>query len=121
MRHWREWEEKKTFDIDDTDLELCRLALNIQYRTQHYYFGEYAVNFFANQDSDPARERKRTKKTHAAYNMLPGEFTIEDVMKAFERSKDTSKVILCRLAKDGYISVAKDGKKAIYTKLKESI
>ena len=32
MRHWDEWQEKKTLTMDERDKRLCRLAMEIQYK-----------------------------------------------------------------------------------------
>ena len=46
MRHWDEWQESKTLTMDDTDKRLCRLAMEIQYKCQQFFFGEMAFNYF---------------------------------------------------------------------------
>ena len=116
MRHWEEWQAKKTFTVDDTDHRLCELAMNIQYRCQHYYFGEYAHNYFDNMDSDPARERNRQSKTKIAYGMLPETFTLEDVEKHFGTNNGNARTIVSRLVKDGYVERDGKAKRGVYAK-----
>lgn len=118
MRHWQEWTEQQTFDIDEQDLQLCRLALDIQYRTQHHYFGEYAFNYFADMDRDPAKERRRARKTTHAFAMLDDTFTIEDVMKSYEKGIEYARVIVCRLIKENCIEKTN---KDTYHKLVKSL
>lgn len=99
-----------------SDHRLCELAMNIQYRCQHYYFGEYAHNYFDNMDSDPARERNRQSKTKIAYGMLPETFTLEDVEKHFGTNNGNARTIVSRLCKDGYVAKAGKGKRGVYAK-----
>jgi len=103
MRHWQEWTEKSTFAIDDTDLQLCQMALDIQYQTQHYFFGEAAFNYFEDCGRDANTEKRRWQKTQAAYDMLPKVFTIADVERCYNATKETARVIVHRLKKDGII------------------
>jgi hypothetical protein len=103
MRHWQQWQEKKTFDIDEEDLRLCRLVLDIQYQTQQYYFGEYARMYFDNLHRDASRGRKHRSKTRTAYSQLGETFTAEDVERLTGASNGASRVLLTRLVKDGKI------------------
>ncbi len=109
MRHWDEWEKGKSFTIDDQDKELCQLVLNIQYQTQHYFFGKYARQYFDNMNNEANTNRKRRGKTKIAFEHLPETFKIEDVESAFDTSKDTAYVIVCRLKKDGLIEKLETG------------
>ena len=118
MRHWDEWEAQKTFTIDETDIRLCNLVIEIQYRCQHYFFGEYARHYFDNQESDPTVEKKRLKKTIIAYGMLPETFTREDVMKHYDCIKGTADVIMSRLVKDKIVARIEKG---VYKKILLSI
>ena len=119
MRHWQQWQDEQTFAIDEQDIALCRLALDIQYHTQHHYFGEYAVSYFADMERDPSIERKRNKKTIVAYNALPDEFELKDVVKSYGTSNESSaKSIMSRLAKDGLTERVARGK---YRKLKKAM
>ncbi len=103
MRHWQEWTEKSTFAIDNTDLQLCQMALDIQYQTQHYFFGEAAFNYFEDCGRDANTEKRRWQKTQAAYDMLPKVFTIADVERCYNATKETARVIVHRLKKDGIV------------------
>ena len=118
MRHWDEWKEKKTLSIDDTDLKLCRLAMNIQYRCQHHFFGEYARIYFDNQTRDAESQRRRPSKYDAAYQQLPEEFTADDVVKVYGNTQAAAKVMTSRLCRDGYVERLKQG---TYKKLKKSL
>ena len=118
MRHWDEWQEKQTFTIDETDLRLCNLVLEIQYRCQHHFFGEYARHYYDNMNNDPANEKRHYKKTSIAYGMLPETFTREDVMQHYECIKGTADVIMTRLVKD---KAVKRIEKGVYQKIRMAI
>ena len=60
MRHWDEWQEHKTLTMDDTDKRLCRLAMDIQYKCQQFFFGEMAFNYFADQNKEFVARRRTT-------------------------------------------------------------
>ena len=47
MRHWDEWQEQRTLTMDDRDKRLCRLAMEIQYWCQQFFFDEMAFNYLA--------------------------------------------------------------------------
>ena len=83
MRHWQEWQDTKTFTIDDTDRRLARLVMDIQYRCQQHFFGAYAQAYFDNMERDRQANRQRASKYDAAYQKLPKEFTIMDVRKQY--------------------------------------
>ena len=109
MRHWDEWEQTKTFTIDDQDKELCQLVLNIQYHTQHFFFGKYARQYFDNMNNEANTNRRRKGKTKMAFEQLPETFKLEDVMSAFEANRDNAYVIIGRLKKDGLIEKQPSG------------
>ncbi|MCR5573885.1 MAG: hypothetical protein K6F78_03580 [Bacteroidaceae bacterium] len=83
MRHFEEREKNGTYEVDDTDKELCSLVLEIQYRTQHYYFGELARNYFDEQMKDATRFRRRTTRYEQCYQQLPDTFTTEQFVQVF--------------------------------------
>ena len=103
MRHWDEWEQTKSFTIDEQDLALCELVLNIQYRCQHHWFGEYARKYFDDMQADPSINRNRKTKTKLSYQMLPDFFSIDDIVEKFGCERNNAKVIASRLKKDGLI------------------
>ena len=66
MRHWKEWTEKRDFQIDEKDKQLSTLAMDIQLYCQRYYFGRLAENYFTDlhQDTEEkliVRESKNKK------------------------------------------------------------
>ena len=103
MRHWEEWEASRTLTIDEKDIELCLLVLDIQYQTQHYFFGRYAYNYFDNMNNEANQNKRRRTKIRAAFENLPVEFKTEDVEKSYQISRDTAYVIISRLKKDNLI------------------
>ena len=118
MRHWEEWNEKKTLTIDDRDRRLCRLVMDIQYRCQQHFFGEYARTYFDNMRRDAANMRQRASKYDLCYQQLPKEFTVDDVEKTYGNTRMGAKIVCFRLCKEGYIERLNKGK---YRKLKMSL
>ena len=109
MRHWDEWEQGKTFTIDETDKAFCQLVLNIQYQTQHYFFGKYARNYFDNMETEANTNKRRRTKTRVAFDNLPEVFRAEDVVNAYNTNADNARVIICRLRKDGFVEKTEEG------------
>ena len=102
MRHWQEREETGTYEIDDIDKQLCSLVLDIQYRSQHYFFGEYARQYFENQLIDAESLGKR-RSTHFSecYSQLPTTFNTEKFTQVFGYSNNHSaQKALTRLVAD---------------------
>ena len=83
MRHWHEREQTGTYVIDDTDRRLCDLVLDIQYKTQIYWFYELHRRYFDNQLRDAAQQRRRTNKFIECFRLLPAEFSTEGFAKVF--------------------------------------
>ena len=103
MRHWEEWEQHRTITFDKKDFELSTLVMNIQYACQHYYFGEYARNYFADKDRD-STTRNRTTRYMECYKQLPEEFGYEDIQKVFGVNKASAYTIISRFKADKVIS-----------------
>lgn len=83
MRHWDEREQDGTYEVDDQDKALLSLILDIQYRTQHHYFGELARNYFEEQMKDATIFRRRTTRFGQCYELLPDTFTTEQFAQTF--------------------------------------
>lgn len=90
MRHWQEREETGTYQIDDTDKALCDLVLDIQYRTQHYWYYELHRQYYENQLRDAATQRRRTTKFQECFRLLPEEFTTEKFAQVFGYANNRS-------------------------------
>ena len=73
MRHWDEWQESRCLTMDDRDRRLCRLAMEIQYKCQQFFFGEMAFNYFADQGKEFV-VRKRSNRYDECFRKLPDEF-----------------------------------------------
>ena len=110
MRHWEEWQQTKTFTIDEQDKALCELVLNIQYRCQHHWFGEYARKYFDDMLADPAIQRNRQSTTQRAYRSLPDEFDMSQVAKVVGCSDNAARTMISRFCKDGYLERLAHGK-----------
>ena len=108
MRHWDEWQESKTLTMDDRDRRLCRLAMEIQYRCQQFFFGEMAYNYFANQNKEFV-VRKRSTRYSECFRKLPDEFKTQQFMEVFGISQSSASRAINRFCKDGVIEVVKYG------------
>ena len=113
MRHWDEWQESKTLTMDDTDKRLCRLAMEIQYKCQQFFFGEMAFNYFADQNKEFV-VRRRSTRYDKCFRKLPDEFKTQQFMDCFGCSQPTAARALDRFKKDGVIESVKYG---LYKKL----
>ena len=102
MRHWEEWQEHKTLTMDDMDKRLCRLAMEIQYKCQHFFFGEMAFNYFADQNKEFV-VRRRTTRFDTCYRKLPDEFKTQQMMDSFNCSQPTASRSITRFLQDGII------------------
>jgi hypothetical protein len=83
MRHWEEHEQTGTYTPDDVDRSLVDLVLDIQYRTQHYWFYELHRLYYDNQLREAAQQRRRTTKFQECFRLLPDEFTTEKFAQVF--------------------------------------
>ena len=113
MRHWDEWQESKTLTMDETDKRLCRLAMEIQYKCQQFFFGEMAFNYFADQNKEFV-VRRRSTRYDECFRKLPDEFKTQQFMDCFGCSQPTAARALDRFKKDGVIESVKYG---VYKKL----
>jgi len=117
MRHWDEWQDSKTLTIDDTDRRLCRLAMEIQYRCQHFFFGEMAYNYFEDQGKEFV-QRRRTSRYDECFRKLPDEFKTEQFMDCFGCSQQTASRAILRFKNDGLVENLKFG---VYKKTTASL
>ena len=113
MRHWDEWQEHKTLTMDDTDKRLCRLAMEIQYKCQQFFFGEMAFNYFADQNKEFVA-RRRTTRFDDCYRKLPDEFKTQQFMDCFGCSQQTASRNITRFKADGVIENVRYG---VYRKI----
>ena len=102
MRHWQEWEQNRTLTMDDMDRRFCRLVMEIQYRSQQFFFGEMAFHYFADQDKEFV-VRRRTTRYDECYRQLPEEFKAKHVVEIFGCSQPTASRTINRLLTDGII------------------
>ncbi len=90
IRHWSEREETGTYQIDDTDKRLCNLVLDIQYKTQlFWYYGLHRL-YYDNQLRDAAQQRRRTNKFVECFRQLPEDFTTEQFAQIFGYANNRS-------------------------------
>jgi hypothetical protein len=117
MRHWEEWQESKTLTMDDTDKRLCRLAMEIQYKCQQFFFGEMAFNYFADQNKEFV-QRRRTGRYEECFRKLPDEFKTQQFMDGFGVSQSAAQRAIARLQQDQLIERVKYG---VYRKVLQEL
>ena len=125
MRHWDKMKQDGQywcgeFETDEVDWRLAELITNIQYACQRHYFGAMAENYFDNKLKDASVNIQRKQKTLEAFDRLPDEFTIEDVVRCFNLGSSASaRKKVTRLYRDHLvekISEEKGGQKALFHK-----
>ena len=117
MRHWEEWQEHKTLTMDDRDRRLCRLAMEIQYKCQQFYFGEMAYNYFADQNKEFV-QRRRTTRYDECFRKLPEEFKTQQFMEVFGCSQSAAQRSIARFFEDHIIERVKFG---VYKKVLQEL
>ena len=117
MRHWDEWQEHRSLTMDDTDKRLCRLAMEIQYRCQQFFFGEMAFNYYADQNKEFV-QRRRTTRYDECFRKLPDEFKTQQFMDCFGCSNAAASRAITRLQGDHIIEKVKYGQ---YRKLVQEL
>ena len=106
MRHWDCMRQDGNywcgeFETDEVDWKLAELIVNIQYACQRHYFGVLAEKYFDDKTRDAAANVQRRAKTIEAFNRLPDEFTVDDVMRCFGLTYNNSaRTRIVRLLKD---------------------
>ena len=125
MRHWDKMKQDGQywcgeFETDEVDWKLAELIVNIQYACQRHYFGAMAENYFDNKLKDASVNIQRKQRTLEAFNRLPDEFTVEDVVHCFNLgSAASARKKVTRLCRDHLIekvSEDKGGEKAVFHK-----
>ena len=106
MRHWEEWQESRTLTMDDRDRRLCRLAMEIQYKCQQFFFGEMAFNYFADQNKEFV-QRRRSTRYDECFRKLPDEFKTQQFMEVFGCSQPAASKAIKRLLEDGVVEMVK--------------
>ncbi len=109
MRHWDKMHQEGNFfcgafETDETDWKLAELIVNIQFACQRYFFGAMAEAYFDNKNRDASVNVHRQQKTFEAFERLPEEFTVDDVVKCFTLNNiGAARKRVCRLLKDRLI------------------
>ena len=83
IRHWQEREQTGTYTPHDVDRALVDLVLDIQYRTQHFWYYELHRAYYDNQLRDAAKQCRRTNKFIECFRLLPEEFSTEKFAQTF--------------------------------------
>ena len=116
MRHWDCMKQDGNywcgeFETDEVDWRLTELIVNIQFACQRHYFGAMAENYFDNKLKDASVNVQRRSKTIEAFNRLPEEFTVEDVVRCFNlASEGAARMKIKRLQSDHLIVKLGDGR-----------
>ena len=123
MRHWDQLKKDGDywygeFDTDDVDWRLAELIVNIQYACQRHYFGAMAEAYFDNKQREANVNLRRNQRTIEAFNRLPQEFIVEDVMRCFHQNGDAVRVKIHRLLKDRMIEKLDEYKENGKTKVR---
>ena len=108
MRHWDEWQEHRSLTVDERDRRLCRLAMEIQYRCQQFFFGEMAFNYFADQNKEFV-QRRRTTRYDECFRKLPDEFNSQQFMDCFNCSKTAASRAIIRFQDEKVVEKVKYG------------
>ena len=95
MRHWDKMKQDGEFwhgefETDEMDWKLAELIVNMQYACQRHYFLGMAEKYFDDQLREISVNAHRADKTIEAFNRLPEEFTIEEVMISFSLANDAA-------------------------------
>lgn len=119
LHHWEEREKNGTYEIDDVDKELMDLVLDIQYRTQHHYFGELARKYFDDQQKEATIFCRRTTRYELCFQKLPDNFTTDQFVATFNFvNTQSANKALNRFLQDKSIERVKRG---VYKKRVQSI
>ena len=117
MRHWDEWQEKKSLTMDDKDKRLCRLAMEIQYKCQQFFFGEMARNFFEDQNKELVFKKRSTRYSEC-FRKLPDEFKTQQFVDCFGTSQQAAWKAINRFVSEGIVKKVKYG---LYRKLVQEL
>ena len=127
MRHWDKMRQDGQywcgeFETDEVDWRLAELITNIQFACQRHYFGAMAEAYFDNKMKDASVNVQRRQRTYEAFERLPEQFSVEDVMRCFQlNSEGSARVRTKRLIEDHLaekVGEIKEGKnyKSVYRK-----
>ena len=106
MRHWTAMKQDGDywcgeFETDNVDWKLAELIVNIQYACQRHYFGAVTEKYFDDKNRDASVNVQRKQRTYDAFQRLPEEFTVDDVLRCFQlNSEGSARVRVKRLLED---------------------
>ena len=72
--------------MDERDKRLCRLAMEIQYKCQQFFFGEMAFNYFADQNKEFVQRRRTTywlRRYLSAFNNAHASMALYSLIQIF--------------------------------------
>lgn len=120
MRHFKEWQEKRTFVCDKEDLALCELVMDVQFFSQNIYFGTMADMYFKDKENsiNSSQPRNCYEVTKSYWDALPRVFSPEDLAKVTGIKSSSNRSILFRWKKMGVIEEKKKNNKKVYEKVR---
>ena len=118
MRHWKEWTEKRDFQIDEKDKQLCTLAMDIQLYCQRYYFGRLAENYFTDLHQDTEEKLNvRESKNKKLLLAMPQQFDYAKIREISQYNQNNIRVMVYRWIQDGLVKKIKNGKNIIFERI----
>ena len=118
MRHWKEWTEKRDFQIDEKDKQLCTLAMDIQLYCQKYYFGRLAENYFTDLHQDTEEKLNvRESKNKKLLLAMPQQFDYAKIREISQYNQNNIRVMVYRWIQDGLVKKIKNGKNIIFERI----
>ncbi len=117
MRHWEEWEKTRTFQVDSKDVELCLLAMEIQWYSQQYFFGKYAEMYYDEKKKlEDLNAVRHSEKIVSYFNTLPQEFTTDEMITMLAVSRDNANALTSRWFAEGLITRKGTKRNRVYVK-----
>ena len=112
MRHFKEWEAKRSFVVDEYDLNLCRLVMDIQFYSQNYYFGKMAEMYFEEKTKNAiaSRTKEHGEVVASYFNAMPEQFTRENLISQASVSESNAGVLLHRWKQEGLVEIVRKPK-----------
>ena len=118
MRHWKEWTEKRDFQIDEKDKQLCTLVMDIQLYCQRYYFGRLAENYFTDLHQDTEEKLNvRESKNKKLLLAMPQQFDYAKIREISQYNQNNIRVMVYRWIQDGLVKKIKNGKNIIFERI----
>ena len=116
-RQYDDFRKTGQLDINADDLKFATLMFDTVIWFQDYFFGQMLVDSWENAAREYVPRRKNSKNAEA-FEKLPDNFTIDDVMRVLEIEQHPAAMQCCRWKTHNFIQRVKQGK---YKKLVKAI